>query len=484
VSATGVTASGRVHERVRASAAFSVFAVMWAFVAVFHIVGYSAYATGFVDHPSGIGASQVAVGVAALLVLLQPSRSWRLALLAALELVSVWMEAPAIGNHWVLVGLVDLGLLGALAIGGRDRERVAQSFLPVARWCLLGFYVFAAFAKYNSAFFNTTVSCGTLYFDQVAKTIGVHTPLAVGASGWAALVPLGTALTEAAVPLLLFFRRTRLAGVVVGLAFHSVIALNQVHLFADFSAVVVALLILFLPGAFFEAVSATWLSMARRTRRVLQLGTVVAVAVVLAAQWVDHGVLDHAFVDGRTALWFVVDGVVIVGIARFIVKGDRTADRGALSLAGVPWCLWLVPALVIVNGLTPYFEIKTAYSFTMYSNLVTADGDTNHFLVPGTLPLTNVSDPVRIQYSSDLALRQYVDERYELPYFSLRVYLSEHPNVSVRFVRNGVEHDLAKASDDPDLVKPVSAIERKLFALRAVDQRSPARCQESFLPAL
>ena len=64
-------------------------------------------------------------------------------------------------------------------------------------------------------------------------------------------------------------------------------------------------------------------------------------------------------------------------------------------------------------------------------------------------------------------------EHYDLPYFSLRVYLSEHPNVSVRFVRDGVEHDLAEASDDPALVKPVPAIKRKLFALRAVDQQSP-----------
>ena len=463
MTSTAVTTSAHVHGRVPTSGTFSVFAVLWAFVAVLHIVGYSAYATGFVDHPSGIGASHVAVGVAALLVLLAPSRSWRLGLLAAVELCSVWMEAPAIGTHWVLVGLVDLGLLGALLIGGRDRERAAQVFLPVARWCLLGFYVFAAFAKYNSAFFNTTVSCGTLYFDQVAKTLGVHTPLAVGASGWAALVPLGTAVTEAAVPLLLIFRRTRLAGVVVGLVFHSVIALNQVHLFADFSAVVAALLILFLPGAFFEDITAIWRSLARRTRRGLQIGTIVAVTCLLAAQWIDRGTLDRAFVDGRAGLWFVVDGVVLVTVVRFIVKGDRGADAGALSLAGVPWCLWLVPGLVVLNGLTPYFEIKTAYSFTMYSNLVTADGVTNHLLVPGTVPLTDESDLVRIKDSNDLVLSQYVYEHYDLPYFSLRAYLSEHPNASVRFVRDGVEHDLAKARDDPELVKPVSAIERKPF---------------------
>jgi hypothetical protein len=41
-----------------------------------------------------------------------------------------------------------------------------------------------------------------------------------------------------------------------------------------------------------------------------------------------------------------------------------------------------------------------------------------------------------------------------------------------------------RASDDPDLVRPVNEIERRVFALRAVDEQDPPRCQDVFLGAL
>ena len=55
--------------------------------------------------------------------------------------------------------------------------------------------------------------------------------LAVGLGGWASLVPLAVVAVEASVPVLLCIRRTRNAGVLRGLIFHSAIALD--HLARD-----------------------------------------------------------------------------------------------------------------------------------------------------------------------------------------------------------------------------------------------------------
>jgi hypothetical protein len=77
----------------------------------------------------------------------------------------------------------------------------------------------------------------------------------------------------------------------------------------------------------------------------------------------------------------------------------------------------------------------------------------------------------------------YADEGWDLPFLQLRAYLGDHPDVSVTYVRRGVTRTLAKASDDPALVKPVPSWERKLFAFRALDPNDPPRCQPGFLPA-
>src|SRR5947208_2401960 len=104
------------------------------------------------------------------------------------------------------VGSPDAGVT-ARAESAAKPSASDDAFRPIARWALVGFYAFAGFAKLNSAFFDTTVSCGNVYFDETARTLGVATPLAVGHGGWASLVPVGTALIELSIPVLLCIRR-------------------------------------------------------------------------------------------------------------------------------------------------------------------------------------------------------------------------------------------------------------------------------------
>ena len=167
----------------------------------------------------------------------------------------MWSEAPVLGNHWLLAGLVDLALLFAVAVGAvrrrwSDATDLAERFLPVARWCLLGFYFFASFAKLNSAFFDRSVSCATFYFDQSTDSLGLSALQLDGAAGLQRTVIVATAAIELSIPWLLVFRRTRNLGVVVAVAFHTVLALDRTHQFFDFSSVLAALFVLFLPPAF------------------------------------------------------------------------------------------------------------------------------------------------------------------------------------------------------------------------------------------
>ena len=474
------------HPRVR-SDVLAVFAVLWAAANLFHVWGPSGAAFGVISrHPTTLAVVQALLGAASVAVLLRPRSIARLAVLAALGPAALWFEAPVLGSHWVLACLVDAALLLAL-LAGRSADRLTATFVPVARWVLVGFYCFAAFAKLNHAFFTPSVSCGTFYLDELAGSLGISLH-STTAGGWSHLVPFAVAATEMSIPILLSMRRTRHAGVVVGLVFHSLIALDQTHLFSDFSSVLVALFVLFLPEAFASDVVALYRGLRSEVRERLQAAVVVGTGLLLALQWYGRNAnVQRLFFDGRTWAWLLFDATLVALVARFLVRPHPSAIERPLSFArnGVPRWMAIVPLLVVLNGLSPYVELRTAYAFNMYSNLQTADGESNHLLVTHTVPLTDFeSDIVRITASSDPGLRQYVSGRLDLPFLQLRDYLSRHHDVSLTYVRGGVERSVARAADDPALIEPVPSWESKLFAFRSLDQTEPARCQPGFLPAL
>jgi hypothetical protein len=466
----------------------TVFTVLWAAAALFHVLGPSGRASQLVDDVTLLGTLHVVLGAIAVATIVLPRRTALLVALAVVSPVTAWLEAPTLGNHWLVASLVDLGIVGAALAARRgwriDRDRLAEVAIPIACWTLAAFYLFAAFAKLNHAFFDTSAGCGTFYFDELAGSLGFSTPIAVGRDGLAHLVPIGVAGTELAIPLLLLNRRTRNAGVALGLVFHSIIALDQTHLFSDFSSVLNALFCLLLPAAWATGV-VRWFARQSSAAQQAVRGAIAAGFTVALVALATKGVPSRGFRDLRMLLWLVTDGAVLVAVFAYLRREWRLAADRPFALGAVPRWLWALLFVVVFNGLTPYLEIKTAYSYNMYSNLQTADGNTNHFLVPRTFPVNgNAADVVRILDSSDPGLAVYTALHYDLPYLSLRAYLSDHRDASVRYLRNGVEHDLAHASDEPDLVRPVNPVERRLFALRAVDQEDPPRCQDVFLPAL
>jgi hypothetical protein len=181
-------------------------------------------------------------------------------------------------------------------------------------------------------------------------------------------------------------------------------------------------------------------------------------------------------------LWRVYALVMLVAVVRYVLTERPVAVPGALRVASP--MLLVVPLLVVANGLTPYLEVKTAYGWNMYANLRTVDGETNHYLVPRTLPLTNVqSDIVTIVASDDPVLRGYGSADYALTFRELRIYLSKHPSVGLTYVRHDERITVAHASDRPELVEPVPVWQDKLFLFRAVDLREHERCVPAFGPA-
>ncbi len=418
------------------------------------------------DIPSVVGWVNLAVGIAGLVLLMKPTRSLLL-VASALVVASVLLEMPITGNHWVVAGLVGAAIL----VTGGNEDRC----FPAARLILLAFYSFAAFAKLNSGFFDPSVSCAVFYANQSLGSFGLA-PLEV--EGFVSRVLIwATVVIEASVPITLLWRRTRYFGVLLGTLFHTLISFDLDQHFYDFTAVLIALFVLFLPDRSIESISEQSAEIGRR--KLIPGGLVVGMMGVLVLLSVFPLTPITAFLLSRLpfAFWFPFSLLWGAALIRARAPGDAMGWRTGMAGA-------VVVAVTLLNGLTPYTEIKTAYSFNMYANLVTSQGDSNHFVVRSTLPLrTGYDGPVEILESSDGGLEAYREEGYLVAYPQLRRYLSIRPEVSLTYRRYGEVAALAHASLMPELVDPGPWWWR-FFPLRAIDTRNPPHCQAAFLGAL
>ena len=470
-------------------ASLTLFALLWGAAAIFHNLGPSGVALGVFGDPTPLKVGQALLTLAALWLILQPKRLAPLVVLAILGLVSAWLEAPRLGNHWLLAGFVNLAVLVSLAIAGRagsfDRRAFASALLPTARWCLIVFYSFAAFAKLNSAFFDTDVSCGAFFFDETARGYGLPTPIAVGADGLGRLIPVGAALTELSIPVLLIGRRTRVLGILAGLLFHSFIALDRIHLFVDFSAVLAALFLLFMPLEFAESALRF---LEGKGKRLFALTFALALLVAGAQLTYSNNLMKFLFLAGRMVVWYVFDLTIVVGTVVWLIHNRsryRALERPFALPPGSRLLLAPLVVLVLLTGLLPYLELRTAYSFTMYSNVKMVDGESNHFLIRESLPIgRRHRDLVAIVDSTDFGLARYADSAYELPWDTFRTYMAAHPDAGVVYERAGEQFVVQRAAEDPDLVDAPSVLQQKALPLRAIDTRDPPGCQDVFLPAL
>jgi hypothetical protein len=449
-----------------------LFVRMWAVAALAHVIGNGWQGDLLPTLDLG-GIALAAVSVAALAALLRPGRVPLLVLCATI-VASAVVEVPLLGNHWLVAALVSLAYLLA---GGRW-----SGFEPAARLVLLVFYSFAAFAKVNEGFTDPAVSCAVFYADETLTSAGLA-PLVPGSAA-ASVLPWVVGAIELAVPLLLLVRRTRWVGVLLAMGFHTAISLDLGQHFYDFTAVLVALFVLFLPDSWSRAAS-------DRLRRLpgLLTAAVAGAAIALTLMLVLAALVPPGSLPWRTdRLAFVVWVPYAVTMLVLVLLGPRRGEA-------LPWrpaaLTWLVVALTVLNGLTPWTETKTAFGFTMYSNLEAAQGGTNHRVVPATLPLRDGHERlVAIESTSDPGLAAYIGSGYLLPWSSFAVYVQDHPDIAVAY-RDGVALDgtggtPAQIAPGDDLATALGDIPWwwQWMPLRALDTQSPPRCQFAWLPAL
>lgn len=461
----------------RRSDLWALFAVLWASSVLFHLAGNTRLAPEW---------GRALLGATAVAVLARPRIAWLTVPLAGAVLANVWLEAPTLGNHWLLQGFVAVIVVGAvLAARGAGSIAIGRLVGP-ARLTLLAFYGFAAFAKLNGDFFDPIASCAVFYLRESADSWGALAMVDGLSAGAERAVAVVVASVELSVPVLLFFRRTRTGGVLLGLVFHFVLALDRTHQFFDFSSILLVLFVLFLDeGTRVEIVDA-----AQRFRRAVagtwESGPEIAHLVVLAAL---TGVVVFAAGpadwsaprDLRIAgvwVWIVVGAVVTAAVARATRASSSAPDARLVGAQESRWLL-LIPVLAVANGLTPYLELKSGYGWNMYSNLAVVDGASNHLLVRSGPALTDDhSRLVEVVESNVPGLGFYIRGDWLLPEQQLIDHLAALPGSHAVGVVNG---ETIRYESDEGAAR--SVWRQKFQVFRAVDSEGPVNCQPSFGPA-
>ena len=111
-------ADGRPHNVGSAADAQVLFALGLGIAALFHLAGNPRPSFA----PPGIALTlvQLGVGAAALCSCFRPQAQLPLLLLCGLMSISAWLEAPVVGNHWVLAAALSTTYLIASVAGRRN----------------------------------------------------------------------------------------------------------------------------------------------------------------------------------------------------------------------------------------------------------------------------------------------------------------------------------------------------------------------------
>lgn len=465
---------------------------------------------------SGLSATY-ALKICALWLLFKPTSMFRFSLFLCAIIATLFILLPRVPNHLVFVFVVACSIIAAWAgLVIRDKtlninpSTLYNTFSPIIRVEVLLLYFWAVTHKFNSGFFNSSTSCSTLHIFKLKDQMHFIPT-------FEALITVNIYLTifiEILIPLFLIFRQTRMIGLLLGLLFHLVVSFS----YPGFTTAIYATLSLFLTNHLYytprnqtdkhgPSMSDTRPPLPNTIYYSLQICALLAILALLShmysRQWNYLRISINQMLVAAYAL------VIILYFIWIILPRWRTMNSDVPIFRTTSHYLWVFPAILFLNGLTPYLGIKNTQAFAMFSNLSTERGKTNHLFIPPSIQLSNnLSDLVQINESSDSVINAFgktIREhpwtstyiplsspyfgskygvqsgwRFDLPYFMLRSRITELrkngvKGIYVNYIRDGRTFVTSNAERDPHL-STAPYLARKFLLMRAVPREVTGLC--------
>ena len=339
------------------------------------------------------------------------------------------------------------------------------AILPVARWLLLIMYFFGVFHKVNSDFLNPVSSCAAELWKAMPG------PLAdINSQALSYVLPYGTLVIEVSIFLLLVSSRFRVLGVVLGSAFHILLAFSGYAFYSAFSMLTVFLHFCFFSIKELNILVESKAHMAWREMQGKKIGFFVGV-VFLGCIAVLSWLREYSLV-AVPVLFFVLFLLVLVWQMRdLLVRCENFLFVSKLRL------LNFIPVLFFLNCISPYFGLKTAQAMNMFANLRLEGGVSNHYFMPA--PSGYLSDIVEVKSARSSKELSYVAAHgLHMVYYDLLDALDRDHGATVTFLRSGVEKNdmnYLSLSDDISIILHPRYF-RAWFHFNLVDVNLPKTC--------
>lgn len=460
----------------RENSSFRNFAVVWAVASLFHMAHSGIFDTRL---------NLVLLSIAAIYVIFRPTL-WGFLALIFFQLMDVAFRMPDVTNHWIFSAFVNLTILQSLlfCIYRRKSFNVGETeffetFAPVVRLEVLILYFWAVFHKLNSGFFSPEVSCATelLRAQHMGGILSAFPQLL-------SLNAYFTIVIELGILLMLCFRRTRNAGVLIGFLFHLVLSYSTYNAFFDFTSMIAAVYFLFTTNGFNTRIN-QWKNnaVAKVTAyfRNYSTGRLITVIGVILSVLGIIAVLNKVLHDPKQFhlyfFWTIYGLVLIFLLAKFLfVKVDSGETEKPFAVRSA-WLL-ILPAIVFLNGASPYVGLKTENSYAMFSNLRTEGGVSNHFIVPAEVQIFGFQkEMVEIVSSSDSKLQRLADGKQMMVLFEFRRHLKEYKPAEVTYRINGEERVFRKRETPmTGELAPNSGLFSRLMKFRTISKDEPQPC--------
>jgi len=444
-----------LETRTSRSAVGEWFPAAWAAVVFFHLAANPLWLRAF----HFVGLLQVAWIAAA--IAFARSRNPTMHIVAfALHTQILLFKAPLIGNHEVLIWLVELVGIGAIL---SPRETWMEKWTQGARAVFTVAYFAFAFSKFNTDFLDPVVSCAVVFAEEFGLDVS-------GSPSAGYLLAWGTALIEGLIALFLLVPRLRSTGAAIGIGFHFLLALDpESHVF-DFSSVLLVLFLLFLPDISPQM---------KRLLARIPVEPKVLVGLVLAAQFALT-LTDAPIWLVAWPVWLVLGGTTTVVVLReFVAHSTDSAEvRPPPTFSGLTVASALVVLLAMLNAVSPYVEAKTAFSFNMYSNLRVVDGESNHLLIRSPLPVRDTPETVEVLSADADFLQRYLNGT-RVPIINVQKFLVLAPDTEMTIELPDGETVVIGPDEGlpPDLADVSSEFMYRFAMIRSFSGSEPQTCR-------
>lgn len=464
---------------------FSVFAFLWAFSALLDL----ATADAWLRSPAHLLLPAMAIWV-----LLRARSVWAFLCFTLTLVATLVYDSPDTANHELLFLVAGSAILLAWLQTARragsprhvDATDWLDAFAPVLRTLAIALYFFAVFHKLNREYFDPAASCAVHLFSIVEAELGF--PLVPDGPAVRTAMVYGSLTIETLIPLSLIARRTRPLGLVAGVLFHTLLGMN----FYAFSTGLFAFYALFVPRAVLDGAAGSVRALARRYEvdRLLPyaapaLALVISCGLTLAWPLFQQPETRDAATALARVLRFLWAFGMVSGVAGLLLFGEARRHWGeAAPGRALPRGVgWLFPAVVLLTGFSPYLGLRTAPAFSMFSNLRTENGASNHLIVPASsFEIAGYQrDVVSVETTNAPALDSFRKRRLRLVYFDFKQRLQQavaqraldaRP-LRVSYWRDGRRYFVPDVAKDPVLMEPIPWLQRKLLRFRPVPIRGP-----------